>query len=65
MRSMQAGLTAGGVIVLAIVLCVIFPSVARVVEGAAMDLRRFWWLVLVVGLGLWTVWVIKKRNPGP
>ncbi len=54
----------GSVVGLASILIVMFPAVARFAEGAAMDLRRFWWLVLLVSIAIWTVWVLKKRNRG-
>ncbi|MCM2277477.1 MAG: hypothetical protein NDJ89_05325 [Oligoflexia bacterium] len=40
-----------------------FPFAARFVEAAALNLRRFWWIVLLLGLGAWLIWTSSKRNP--
>ncbi|MEK6580343.1 MAG: hypothetical protein AABZ55_14045 [Bdellovibrionota bacterium] len=41
-----------------------FPIIARFGEAAALGLREFWWLILVLSLGAWLIWVLRKRNPG-
>lgn len=41
-----------------------FPWVARLAEAAALGLREFWWLVLVLSLGSWTIWTLRQRNAG-
>lgn len=41
-----------------------FPFVVRIGEAAAMGLRQFWWVVLILALGGWLVWVLRKRNSG-
>jgi hypothetical protein len=48
---------------LAIALIVAFPAVARFAEGAALSLRRFWWLVLIGALAGWLAWTLRSRNP--
>ena len=40
----------------------IFPSVFGFAEKAARELRYFWWLVLIVALGLWLI-IGLGRNP--
>ena len=51
-----------GVVLFAVVLGFIFPRVMIFVEGAALSILRFWWVVLIVALGSWAVWVLNKRN---
>lgn len=41
-----------------------FPFVARLGEIAALGLREFWWLVLILSLGGWLIWILGKRNSG-
>lgn len=56
-RARAATLIAVGILLLvAVVLAVIFPSVLAFVEMAARELRYLWWLVLLVALGAWLVW---------
>ncbi|MCM2324583.1 MAG: hypothetical protein NDJ90_15090 [Oligoflexia bacterium] len=40
-----------------------FPVVAQFLEAAALNLRRFWWVVLLLGLGVWLIWTSRQRNP--
>ncbi len=47
---------------LAAALILAFPSVARFVEGAALSLRRFWWLVLIGLMGGWAAFTLSRRN---
>jgi hypothetical protein len=51
-------------ILFVIVLVRFFPLAVRVVEGAALGIRQFWWVVLGFALGGWLVWVLRKRNSG-
>jgi hypothetical protein len=39
-----------------------FPRALRFVELAARELRYFWWLVLIVALGVWLVWGVGRRS---
>lgn len=39
-----------------------FPFVVRIGEAAAIGLLQFWWVVLILALGGWLVWVLRKRN---
>ena len=41
-----------------------FPFVVQVGEAAALGLREFWWVVLVLSLGGWLILVLGKRNSG-
>lgn len=50
-------------IALAVILFAVFPATLRFVEGAAISLLRFWWVLLAFGLIGWVVWMLQKRNP--
>lgn len=51
------------VLLVAFLLWYFFPVFVAFLEGAALSIRRFWWVVLLIGLSVWAVWVLKKRNP--
>lgn len=53
----------GTVIAFAAALWLAFPFVARYIEGAALSLRRFWWVILLFVMTGWAVWTLSKRNP--
>jgi hypothetical protein len=38
------------------ILLLLFPAALRFVEMAALEARYFWWLILMVGLGIWLIW---------
>jgi hypothetical protein len=42
-------------------LLVLFPPAYAFAEMAARELRYFWWLILLVTLGIWLVWGIGRR----
>lgn len=48
-------------IVTIIVLIRFFPFAFRFVEGAALGVREFWWVILVLVLGIFAFRVLKKR----
>lgn len=50
--------------VFALLLIRFFPFVARIGEAAVMGLREFWWGILILALGGWLIWVLRKRNSG-
>lgn len=52
------------VVLLAIVLglILIFPRVFAFVELAAVELRYFWWLILLVALGASLIWGFRRRR---
>ncbi|MGK5086201.1 hypothetical protein WDW86_01475 [Bdellovibrionota bacterium FG-2] len=44
-----------------------FPLVVRLGDAAALGVRgvvEFWWVVLLLALGGWLIWVLRKRNSG-
>ncbi len=52
-----------GAVLLFILACLIFPEVLAFVELGARELRYFWWLVLIVALGIWLIFFAKRRKP--
>ncbi len=39
----------------------LFPRAIAFTEMAARELRVFWWLILIVALGIWLVWGVGRR----
>lgn len=39
----------------------IFPSAAAFTEMAAQELRYLWWLVLMIGVGVWLIWGYGRK----
>ena len=60
----RAALQIGVLLGVVIALVVVFPRAYSFVEMAARELRYFWWLILLVALGVWLVWGIG-RKPKP
>lgn len=44
-----------------VLLALLFKPVLAFVEMAALELRYFWWLILLVALAVWLIWGIGKR----
>ena len=44
------------IVVVFVALILVFPKALAFVELAARELRYFWWLILMVALGVWLVW---------
>ncbi|MDI1251164.1 MAG: hypothetical protein PSV13_20040 [Lacunisphaera sp.] len=59
---LKAGLQLLVLLIAAVVLMMIFPSALRFAEGAAMELRALWWLVLLVALGVWLIWGTTRKS---
>jgi hypothetical protein len=57
----RAGLQLLVLLIAGVVLVMIFPSALRFAEGAAMELRSLWWLVLLVALACWLIWGANRR----
>ncbi|MEY4200046.1 MAG: hypothetical protein RLZZ265_1786 [Verrucomicrobiota bacterium] len=47
-----------GVLVL---LALLFKPVLAFVEMAALELRYFWWLILLVALAVWLIWGVGRK----
>lgn len=55
------------IVVLGVVLvglALLFKPVLAFVEMAAVELRYFWWLVLLVALAVWLIWGIGRKPKG-
>lgn len=53
-------LVAGGILLVFAV--VLFPRVLAFVELAARELRYFWWLVLLLALGVWLAFFYGRKR---
>jgi hypothetical protein len=42
--------------------CVAFPRVLAFVELAARELRYFWWLILILALGVWLAFFFGRSR---
>ncbi len=45
-------------------LALLFKPVLAFVEMAAVELRYFWWLILLVALAVWLIWGIGRKPKG-
>ena len=61
---LRAALQIGVLLVILVVLVRIFPATFRFVEMAALELRYFWWAILLVALAVWLIWGLG-RKPKP
>lgn len=48
-------------IIVLVMLALLFKPVLAFVEMAAVELRYFWWLILLVALAIWLIWGIGKK----
>ena len=62
-KRLRKFLQIGGLTLFAFLLWLFFPFAIGFVEAAALNLRRFWWIVLLVALSVWLIWTSRKRNP--
>lgn len=46
---------------MAAALFLLFPVVLRFAEGAARSAFRFWWFILLIGLGCWLIWGMGRK----
>ena len=50
------------IVVLLVLICLVFRRVFYAFELAALELRYFWWLFLILGLGWWLVSMIGRTD---
>lgn len=43
-------------------LVVLFPRAFAFVEMAGRELRYFWWLILMLALGIWLIWGLGRKT---
>lgn len=44
-----------------VLLALLFKPVLAFVEMAALELRYFWWLILLVALAVWLIWGLGRK----
>lgn len=56
-------LTAGGLILVVVVLALLFPAIFEFIDAFAGELRFFWWVILLLALAAWFIWGLgRKKN---
>lgn len=60
--SVIAFLRIGAFLVVLLILLFAFPRALAFAELAARQLRYFWWLILLLALGLWLIWGFKQTR---
>jgi hypothetical protein len=45
-----------------VALGIVFPQVLRFAELAARELRVFWWLILLLALGIWLIFSSRRSG---
>jgi hypothetical protein len=61
---MRNGLQLLFIFAVAFALLRFFPILLRLIEGAALSIRSFWWAILAFALGIWVVGILRRRNSG-
>lgn len=61
---LRAAIQLGILVAVIIALVLIFPRAYAFAEMAARELRYFWWLILLVALGIWLIWGIGRKPKG-
>jgi hypothetical protein len=51
-----------GALLLIVILALIFRPVMEFVEMGARELVYFWWIILLVLLGVWLVWGLGRKK---
>ncbi len=51
-----------GAIIVLVVLALTFPRALAFAELAARELRVFWWLILLLALGIWLAFYSGKKR---
>jgi predicted membrane protein len=58
---LRALLQLGVVVAVVVALFLLFPAAYAFVEKAARELRYFWWLILLIALGIWLIWGLGRK----
>lgn len=51
----------GALVLVLAFLFLLFPAAFRFVQGAARNIVRLWWLVLLVVFAVWLIWGVGRR----
>ena len=57
----RAAIQIGILLAVVVALVLLFPGAYAFAEMAARELRYFWWLILLVALGLWLIWGLGRK----
>lgn len=57
-----AFLKALALVLVAVILLAFFPAALGFVEGAARNLARLWWLILLLALACWLIWGLGRKR---
>ena len=58
----RASWQVGTLVLVALGLLLLFPRALAFVELAARELRYFWWLILLLVLGIWLIWAGRRKS---
>lgn len=58
----RRNLTLLAAVLILIGLGIAFPGLVAFAEAAARNLRVFWWLILLVALGIWLAFFMGKKR---
>ena len=51
-----------GIVALAVAVCLAFPRVLAFVEKGAVELRYFWWLILLLAVAAWLLFFAGRKR---
>ena len=57
----RAAIQVGILLAVVVALVLLFPRAYAFAEMAARELRYFWWLILLVALGVWLIWGLGRK----
>ena len=57
----RAAIQVGILLAVVFALVLLFRRAYAFAEMAARELRYFWWLILLVALGLWLIWGLGRK----
>lgn len=57
----RAALQIGILLAVVVALVLLFPRAYAFAEMAARELRYFWWLILLLALGVWLIWGLGRK----
>ena len=57
----RAAIQVGILLAVVFALVLLFPRAYAFAEMAARELRYFWWLILLLALGVWLIWGLGRK----
>jgi hypothetical protein len=58
---LRGAIKLGVLLAVVVLLFLLFPAAFAFVQRAAIELRYFWWLILLLALALWLIWGASRR----